>query len=345
MNLVLLGHYRPGYRLAYYFDWRDAFLGLSEHRVRVVDTAEHWHRPTPLFDRLPLAWTFPVRELRALYAGDVACDVLVLPPSFYYFHLERRRRFLEGLAAASRRRFTTIFFVENEYRLLPDKVAYARALGASVLVSQLPLDVARALYSPHFQGAIVSAPAGLNSAVFRPGPPARDRPVDVGTRTHVYPASLGDTERNTLVERFARGGGPLEGFSIDISVSEKDRLTREEWAIFLARCRATVATEAGASSLTWGDGRLSVSGKAISSRHFEAIGTKTVQIMFPGRFNDILRAGEHYLALDRSFGNLHDVCAALRDPVALARITDAAHEYALSGHTYAHRVRSVLAAV
>ncbi|RME97327.1 MAG: hypothetical protein D6773_15960, partial [Alphaproteobacteria bacterium] len=35
--------------------------------------------------------------------------------------------------------------------------------------------------------------------------------------------------------------------------------------------------------------------KAISSRHFDAIGSGTCQIMLEGRFNDILTPGEHYL--------------------------------------------------
>lgn len=45
-------------------------------------------------------------------------------------------------------------------------------------------------------------------------------------------------------------------------------------------------------------------GKCISSRHFDAIGTKTVQIMFPGRFNDILEADRHYIAVSRDFLSL-----------------------------------------
>jgi len=345
MNLVLLGHYRPGYRLSYYFDWRDAFLGLAEHRTRVINSAVPGRRPVPLWARLPLRWSFPERDVRALYAGEIACDVLILPPSFYYFNLGARRRFIEDLAARGGCRFATVFFIENEYRLLPDKVAYACALGASVLVSQLPLDVARSLYGPHFQGKIVSAPPGLNPEVFRPGPPLAARRIDVGTRTHVYPVALGDNERNTVIDRFARGGGPLEGLSIDISVNEKDRFSRLEWAEFLADCRATVATEAGASELRWDNSSPSVSGKAVSSRHFEALGTKTAQIMFPGRFNEILRAGEHYLALDRNFRNLDEVCAAVRDVGLLGRMTDAASEFALAGHTYAHRVRGLLAAL
>jgi glycosyl transferase family 1 len=345
MNLVLLGHYRPGYRLSYYFDWRDAFLALQCHSVRLINTAQPGRRPVALFERLPMSWSFPEADVRALYEGRIPCDVLVVPPSFYYFNLGRRRRFIEGTAAKGVRRFTTVFFIENEYRLIPDKVAYAMALGASVLVSQLPLDTARSLYGARFPGRVVSAPAGLNPDVFRPGPPAALRRVDVGTRTHVYPASLGDTDRNALVERFAGGGGAIDGLTTDISVAENDRFSREDWARFLQECRATVATEAGASTVSWGSGHPQVSGKTVSSRHFEALGTKTAQIMFPGRFSDMLRPGEHYIALERDFRNLEEVCQAVRDVSFITRLTDGAHEYALSAHTYAHRVRAVLAAV
>lgn len=345
MNLVLLGHYRAGYRLSYYFDWRDAFLTLKDHSVHVINTALPGRWPRPVFERLPLPWSFPEREVHSLYAGEIPCDVLVIPHSFYYFNQGRRRRLLEDLAARGSRRFTTAFFMENEYRQLPDKVAYARALNASVLVSQLPLEAASALYAPHFPGTIVSAPSALNPDVYRPGPPLPLRTIDVGTRSHVYPASLGDSERNELLRRFVRGDGPLARLTLDISVEEKDRLSRQDWSRFLGSCRATVATEAGAAELSW-DGRPPlVSGKAVSSRHFEALGTKTAQIMFPGRFNDLLWPGEHYLPLERDFRNLEDVCAAVKDTERLVTMTDRAYEYALSGHTYDHRVRSILRAV
>ncbi len=50
--------------------------------------------------------------------------------------------------------------------------------------------------------------------------------------------------------------------------------------------------------------RASVYAKAISSCHFDAIGTHTCQILLDGRYNDILQPGEHYLSLAQDFGNL-----------------------------------------
>ncbi len=79
-------------------------------------------------------------------------------------------------------------------------------------------------------------------------------------------------------------------------------------------------------------------GKCISSRHFDAIGTKTCQIMFPGRFNDILVADEHYLALESDLSNLSEVLDRFHDPVGRQRIVEAAHAHVMEGHTYAHRM-------
>jgi len=84
-----------------------------------------------------------------------------------------------------------------------------------------------------------------------------------------------------------------------------------------------------------------VYGKCISSRHFDAIGTRTCQIMFRGRFNDILVADEHYLALNEDFSNSEDVLARFMDHGERLRIVDKAHEHVVAGHTYRHRMRKL----
>lgn len=82
-------------------------------------------------------------------------------------------------------------------------------------------------------------------------------------------------------------------------------------------------------------------GKCISSRHFDAAGTKTCQIMFRGRFNDILVADEHYLALEPDFSNIDEVLATFRDPVRRQQVADAAFDLVRTKHTYAHRMQQV----
>lgn len=85
--------------------------------------------------------------------------------------------------------------------------------------------------------------------------------------------------------------------------------------------------------------------KCISSRHFDAIGTRTVQIMFPGRYNDILEAGRHYLALQPDFSNIDEVMARFRDRAERERIAEAAHAHVMAAHTYPHRMAQLAAIV
>jgi len=83
-------------------------------------------------------------------------------------------------------------------------------------------------------------------------------------------------------------------------------------------------------------------GKCISSRHFDAIGAGAVQIMFPGRYNDILEAGRHYIALNADFSNIDTVMEQFRDPSERRRISTAAFEHILAGHTYTHRIATLV---
>lgn len=81
--------------------------------------------------------------------------------------------------------------------------------------------------------------------------------------------------------------------------------------------------------------------KAISSRHFEAIGTKTCLIMFEGRFNNILTADEHYLALEKNFSNINDVLSRFRDSPYRNSIVNLTYDYVMEKHTYKNRMADI----
>jgi len=88
-----------------------------------------------------------------------------------------------------------------------------------------------------------------------------------------------------------------------------------------------------------------VYGKAVSSRHFDAVGTKTCQIMVRGRFNDILTAEEHYIGVDASLADAAEAVRRFRDDGLRQAMADAAYEHVMSAHTYAHRARDVVRAL
>lgn len=84
-----------------------------------------------------------------------------------------------------------------------------------------------------------------------------------------------------------------------------------------------------------------IHGKCISSRHFDAIGTGTCQILMEGAYNHILVPGEHYIQINRDFSNIDEVMRVFTDAAQRRRIAETARQHVLTHHTYAHRVESV----
>jgi len=81
--------------------------------------------------------------------------------------------------------------------------------------------------------------------------------------------------------------------------------------------------------------------KCISSRHFDAIGTKTCQILIRGKYNDILMPDEHYIAMEPDFSNAVTVIRKFTDVEYRKNIVDRAYEYVRSHHTYSARTKEI----
>ncbi len=81
--------------------------------------------------------------------------------------------------------------------------------------------------------------------------------------------------------------------------------------------------------------------KCISSRHFDAIGTNTCQILMEGRYNDVLEPGIHYIELSQDFSNINSVIERFKDPENRARIAGNAYRHTLAFHSYAHRIQTI----
>jgi Glycosyl transferases group 1 len=85
--------------------------------------------------------------------------------------------------------------------------------------------------------------------------------------------------------------------------------------------------------------------KAISSRHLEAAGTQTCQILVRGRYNDIFVPDEHYLPVAPDLSDVDEAVARFKDETECMRIAANAYEHVLSKHTYAHRIAQLYTAV
>jgi hypothetical protein len=332
--------------LSYMQDWQDAFCASPELNVEICNTinlVEYASSRRKIRE-------YPLVVVLHSAAGD---DLSVLRRTEGWF---------------KHRRGTLLVFLGNEYDLMPDKIKFLQATGADYVASQLPLDAGTWLYAPADGTQVLAAPHALNPHAYYPDLSSR-RPVDIGFVGNIYPYFIGDSERTRMIQFFQAGGAAL-GLSCDIRTQ---RMPRSDWAKFLNGCKGIIGAESGTYYLErtdqtkksvqtyleahprasfddvyqrfFRDYPSPVSGKAISSRHFEPIGTQTCQILLEGRYNDILVGDEHYLSLKKDFSNIEDVVERFKDEqyrVAMVRRT---HEFALSAHTYQHRVRSLVSTI
>jgi spore maturation protein CgeB len=173
-------------------------------------------------------------------------------------------------------------------------------------------------------------------------------------------------ERTKLIRYFQRNSKDL-GVSCDIRTR---RLPREDWAQFLRGCKGTLGAESGTyyldrtgqviddvkkyikghpeasfeevHRLFFKNHVSPVFGKAISSRHFEPIGTKTCQILIEGYYNGVLVPNEHYISVKKDLSNMDDVICRFRDEDYRNRMVERTYEYVMDNHTYQHRIETLL---
>jgi hypothetical protein len=334
-------------RLSYMADWRDAFLRSPALEVEVcnINNLVHYAKCLLAIRRYDLI------VVAHSAAGD---DMTVLCKSAHWF--ERRRGKL-------------VMFIGNEYDLLDEKIGFMRQVGAEFVCSQLPLEAASYLYSESPETRILEMPHALNPASYYPMTGV-DRNIDIGFIGDIYWPFIGDRERTDLIEWFQRHSKE-RGLNADI---RRGRVPREEWNRFLNTCRSIIGAESGtyylndrgrllakARAYNLFENRLAsfeevferfysgaprgVSGKSISSRHFEAIGAKTCQILLEGDYNDILRAGVHYIPVKKDLSNIEEAIERFKDDGYRTRMVEETYDYVMASHTYDRRVQSLLASV
>ena len=329
--------------LSYLLDWKDAF---SEAR------------------RLDITWC-NINNLLEFRAGLRALRDYPLSIILHSAAWDHMRLLHRAAARFQARRGKLLVCFGNEYHSMPEKIGFARSIGADYIGSQLPMAAAGWLYAECAQSRVLPAPQASNPAAYRPR--AGPRPIDIGFRGDRYfDLALGDVERAEILDHFTEHAGQW-GLAADIKFQ---RYVREEWSDFLNTCKGTIGAESGTYYLERDDRTQRgvaeyliqhpsagfhevherffrgypnpVSGKAISSRHFEPLGTKTCQILLEGRYNDILKADEHYISVKKDFSNLDEAVRRFKDKDYRDAMVNRGYEYVMAEHTYRHRVESLL---
>lgn len=354
VKILLIASLNPALdTYSYYRDWLDSFQQHPEIEADVLNVQDFRFVRRRVF-------------LRGRY------DLIVYLHSVYAAMAGSRR--LDALRLTlTRIRGPRVFFLANEFRDIKKVLEVAKTLGANWIISQLLPDSAEMLYKPLWDGRIFSLPYGFNPQVFKPTRALAERDIHIGFRGDAYPMYVGHDDRGILLDNFKDRMTHYPAIQTDIQVGQ--RFDHHGWADFLNQCRALIGHEAGASRVDVDDNirfflnaqeaRLPVkafrglvvamhqagvfepppSGRIAAPRNFEAMGTKTVQILLPGRYNDLLEPNVHYVELQRDFSNLERVIETVMDESACAKIADRAYEDALAYHTYQQRIYTLLKAV
>lgn len=286
-------------------------------------------------------------------------DAIVMLHSVY-----SNQKYLRGLLywGVALCRVPKVYFIGNEYKLMPEKMKFCRRLGVTCLISQSNEPKVLEIYRKSLNCYVTSLPnTGFDPSVFHPKHPLIGRSIDIGYRAYDSPWYLGNNEK-TEISDFFREISFDQGLKVDISLDSKDRFNTSGYAAFLNKCRGQLGTESGGdyfelddrtrkkvyeytrknAKANWVEVRElffknygpSIPMRIISGRQIEAAACKTVQILFAGDYSGYFYPDFHYLSLNKDFSNIEEVLEKFRDDALCDEITKNAYDLALAEFTY-----------
>jgi hypothetical protein len=286
-------------------------------------------------------------------------DAIVMLHSTFSNCQELRRLLFHVVA---RVRVPKAYFIGNEYKLMPEKIDFCRKLGVTLLISQSNDEQVLNLYRDALDCRVASIPnTGIDQAIFFPTTELSERRLDIGYRSFDSPWYLGNNEKLEISDYFQANADRLK-LKVNISMDIESRFDAVGYADFLNQCRGQISTEPGGDffeltdnvrlrvnaymnshpNATWSEVKSqffsnygpSIPMRIISGRHVEAAACKTVQILFEGRYNGYFQPDEHYIPLQKDFGNIDEVMHKFRDDSYCERIINNAYDVVRSDLTY-----------
>lgn len=334
----------PYESLSYTNDWKEAFISLNGFSVESLN----------LLDQKEAQY-FLKKKINNF-------DLIILLHSVLGDNIDLVRTLTSQL---QNRKGKVLSFVGNEYINMKEKKLFLSDIESDYVASQLPKKAFKFIYGD-LETKLIAAPHALNHKIYVPSNIEKIYDVSfIGAR---YPIFIGDENRNNFIDYFDTKMNRLNNV---ISIGKNKNIPRDLWKKLLQKSKGTIGAEAGtyfldrdgellekAQKLCHEDPKLNMSeifsklfdntdtqfvnGKAISSRHFEPIGTKTCQILLEGNYNGILKANEHYISVKKDYSNFDEALDIYSDPIKRNQITESAFEYVISNHTYEIRTENIL---
>jgi len=255
-----------------------------------------------------------------------------------------------------------IYFIGNEYKLMPEKMKFSEKLQISMLVSQSNSKKIHEIYEEQLGCKIIGLPnTGIDPNMFKPINKIGDREIDIGYRATAGTLYLGHNERNSIADYFEKHAVKYN-LVTDISTDESKRFNINQWVNFLNQCKGQIGSEAGTDYFELTDStRLKVNqyvdktpnvtfedvyekyfrnygpktpNRMISGRNVEAGATKTVQILFEGEYGGYFQPDIHYIPLKKDFTNFDEVIDKFSDSSYSNQIATNAYDLVMSELTY-----------
>lgn len=268
-----------------------------------------------------------------------------------------------------------IAFFQDEYFACPHRFAFLRDHRIDCVYTLLNAEWAPRVYGDHANiETVIPTLAGYVSedmvrATSKFALSDAERSIDIGYRSRPLLPYMGRAarEKTFIAEETKRRSAGL-GLHLDIETSEQHRLYGNAWYRFLGLCKTSLGVEAGVSVFDlegvvyrryldlletrpdasfeemaqllapvmdpWED---RVFYRTISPRHFEAAAFGICQVMFEGRYSDILEPMRHYIPLKKDFSNFGDVLELLQSPAERERITKGAYADLIRSGAFSYR--------
>ncbi|MEE2566470.1 glycosyltransferase [Hyphobacterium marinum] len=342
----------------------------------IPDNIAGWVSASALDYEILNLWDYgpaPLKLPEALRLDDYA-GVVIHPAVCYFPHnligLDEKlsTRF-------TRYRGVKVLAKQDEHYMSYSFARFIQDNAFDILVTCVPDDQLDLAYpAPALEGVQVvhQLTAYVSDAVRAlPNKPYDQRSVDIGYRGSIQPLICGRLgyekyQIGQAVEPAARAAGLLT----DIASGWESRIHGAAWGQFLANCKSVLGVESG-SNLFDLDGKVSqrcdvfakqhpeladrhhelyqladaeflgqyegnVAYGQISPRHFEAAAAGSLQILYDGRYSDILLPFQHFFPLKRDLSNLAEAFDLIANADRWTEITRKARRELIEPDTYTY---------
>jgi hypothetical protein len=303
--------------------------------------------------------------------GDLSFQVIILHYSLFgggtYFIDPRFQDYL-GKSKTSHK----IAFFQDEFRYCQKRFGFLNRYGIDCVYTLVEPAYFHATYKKytsvpklvsHIPGYVSE---GLLKAAEKFGKRDQDRTIDIGYRGRPLEIYMGKAaqEKSGIAIGFLERAAGLN-LNLDIERTERKRVYGDAWYRFTANCRGFLGVEAGVSIFDLEDTvriecekRISMNPKitfeelhdqylyqwedkipyrTISPRHFEAAAFRVCQILFGGKYSDILQPMVHYIPLKKDFSNFHEVIRLFSDTSVRRELTDNAYRDLIASGKYSYQ--------